>query len=609
MRLVTLSLDPETEVKVTLFARCRPLLLCFVLGLVQVACERAPNPSILVVAIDSLPFHQSLCTRDEMMPQSGFATLCKEALRFTHATSPSTLSAPALTSVLTGLYPFQHGVRHNGSPGLSPVFRTFAESAVKGGMRTSLFSGGAPIWRRTGLHQGFEIFEDAFVPSPYKMFRSFEKTLGLFQNWLLHDVGADPFASVLYLPDLNFTDTVTESEAGERRSLSYDSQLEELDETLMELITFLKKQNRWDSTNVVVMGLNGREISPRLGEIEPVLLNNENTQVALLIKPVRRPRDEAIYWTVDRNVSLVDVGRTLLDLAGAPPPGMADVDAPSVSLTGVFRSPQPNWPENRLIPMESGWSAWHGFGEIRSAALTGHDLLIYDRRPVLYNTLTDRLETNPATFRDASDHRILDRAQILESLGFRPWDRPSLATRILFQIPSLRWLSPTAGPELLRDLSQIAFGNQASPRAFRWAAQIALEQKDWATLLKLGKKAQEPLWIAVAERNLAGKNPNLPDACLSLLDRKDPNSFELRACSDELFLSLLDWVRADISGDNREGARRKFLRNWETASLDLRVLKTNAALGLLWLPVSAEETLPSRTSLALALPQLKKFAP
>lgn len=572
------------------------------LGLVQLACEGGRKPSVLIIASDSLPLNLSLCTKESLPEETGFRRLCAESIRFTHVVTPSVLTVPALTSLMTGLAPADHGVRHNGSPGLSPAIRTFAESALASGRRTAFFSGGAPVWRRTGLHHGFEIFDDNIPLSSGRLFRSLSENSHLLFQWLFSDVGGEAFAAVIYAPDLAFTDTVTESAQGELRPLNYDSQLEEFDESLDELFHRLQRMGRWDDTVVVVAGLNGRENAPRPGEIEPLILNSENTQVTLFIKPVVKPRDQAIHWKVDRNVGLADVGRTLFRLIGdttTPSPGAF----PSISVLTALSSAQPDWDEDRVLPIESGWALWQGWGGLRAGAVVGHDLIRYDHPPVLFNTLVDRFETTALPLDESSREAL----RPWRDLGVEEWRPPTASQRAIFRVPTLDWLSPARAPALHRQLMELSADKKADDRVFRWAAQSALEQKDWTQLARLGKFAKRPLWTAVAEKNL-GKNPRLDDPCLSLLGLKATDSARLKKCTDETFLSLFSWVRADVNGDGRETARRRFLRAWEAQQLDVRILKTNAGLGLLWLPAAAEESIPTVTTLALALPELKKFA-
>src|SRR5690606_23654454 len=105
------------------------ILLLTVMSLVQISCKTTDRKSVLVIAVDELTFMDITCRQDDA-EKSGFQLFCNESVRFTHAFTPSTLAVPALSSVLTGLYPLQHKVRHNGGPGLAAEFETVAEMAL-----------------------------------------------------------------------------------------------------------------------------------------------------------------------------------------------------------------------------------------------------------------------------------------------------------------------------------------------------------------------------------------------------------------------------------------------------------------------------------------------
>ena len=183
--------------------------LCFLL-ITQTSCQNKSQTSIVIVAVDSLSVGDISCAQ-KLAARSGLSVLCEESVRFTHAYTPSTLSVPAMASLVTGTYPFHHGLHNNGSPGLPSSFQTIAEVAVEKKYRTGFFSGGAPLFRKTGLNQGFEFFEDGFVPNLDQIFKPFNKNIDIFENWLNQEVKGDSFLAYFYVPDLLFLDTVTTS--------------------------------------------------------------------------------------------------------------------------------------------------------------------------------------------------------------------------------------------------------------------------------------------------------------------------------------------------------------------------------------------------------------
>jgi Arylsulfatase A and related enzymes len=578
------------------------------IGLVQVGCQTNERDSILVLAVEDLSFNDLNCNqeRDE---RSGIQILCAESVRFTHSFTPSTLAVPTLSSLMTGLYPFQHGVHHNGSPPLAAEYDTVAELALRQEYRTSFFSGGAPVLRKSGLNQGFEFFDDNFTPTLTSLYKPFKKNIENFLTWARSDAGSTPYFSVLYVPDLIFTNTQTSTDMGEARNLSFESQLDEFDENLFDLITALKKEHRWDRTTLILVGLSGRAPAPRIGELVPMNLHSENTQVALMIKPAQaKKRDEAMAWKVDRNVTLVDVGRTLFEMLGESRPEQMNSDFPTYSLLSLLKSPNSDIPEDRPLLLESGWAFWREAGPIRTAVIASHVLYINDREPGLFNTLVDRFEVNPLPLLQESILPFTNKAQrLLRKNDFPAFSPLDSEWNAKLSLPFTRWMRPEQEVNLLRDLRRLLSQKSHSQDLLNWTGQIALNQRDWELLKNLGTKHKIALWQYVGEKNLNVKNAKVSEVCFDLLTSKTIDTNHLKGCTDTLFLEFVDWVRADIRGLNKEAQRTRFERSFRNYILDQQIQRANIAMGMLWDTARENVYSPSRTELALNLPENTKI--
>src|SRR4051794_4591291 len=69
---------------------------------------------------------------------------------------------PSHTNILTGLYPYQHGVRDNSGFALSPKVPTPAAMLKQAGWATGAFVGAYPLDAKFGLNQGFDVYDDNF---------------------------------------------------------------------------------------------------------------------------------------------------------------------------------------------------------------------------------------------------------------------------------------------------------------------------------------------------------------------------------------------------------------------------------------------------------------
>ncbi len=134
-----------------------------------VACGRQPiaepavipGQNVLLVTIDTL-------RADALGCYGGPATtpaldrLAAGGVRFTfaHAHAVTTLASHA--SILTGTYPFQHGIRDNSGYRLPAEARTVSTLLKPRGYRTAAFVGAFPVHSRFGLNQGFDVYDDRF---------------------------------------------------------------------------------------------------------------------------------------------------------------------------------------------------------------------------------------------------------------------------------------------------------------------------------------------------------------------------------------------------------------------------------------------------------------
>ncbi len=589
------------------------ILLVLAASLVQPSCQSSTKPSILVIAVDNLSVLDVLCNEDMTnTKKSGFEILCKESVRFTHAFNPSTLTVPTLASILTGLYPFQHRVRNNGQPSLAPQFVTVAEVALEKKYRTAFFSGGPPVWRKSGLNQGFELFDDNIVPSRQSLYRPFISSIKSLLQWIRLDLGrSSNFFAMVYAPDLTFTNTLTTNEFGEARNLSHESQLDELDNNLYTLFSELKTAQRWNNTTLIVVGLNGHTSDDRPNELGPSNLHSENTQVALFIKLPQKDHDDALQWKIDRNVSLVDLGQSLFELVGMPQNPNKPAEIFSVySLSRLIQKNQVNWPENRLMLLESDWAQWRGFSNRRSAVLSNHTLFIYDHNSQAFNTLIDRNEINPLRGEEIPGEERQQILAALDAVEAEPWLGYTKEVIKKYTPDLSRWMRADQKKSLLSDLKTKTNGKTPDPEILRWAAQLAFELKDWNSLKTIGQKAEQLVWQFVAEKNGATgasvRFSAFQDPCLRLLSIPKLDSMDLKKCDNTLFLDFIDWQRADLRSLSKDTQKRRFERAYFNFLVDQNIKQGNLATTLIWDTPAKFQVGPELTELVLSLPEFQK---
>lgn len=314
--------------------------------------------------------------------------LCEETVRFTHAYSPSTFALPSFLSLLTGLYPQNHGVWMPSGQALNESLVTLPERLLKSGYATALFSSGPPIGRNSGVQQGFEHIVELVPLDDSDREDSFFQLVDSHFNWASRNTDR-PFASFFYFNDLLARD------AASARS----SNLNLFHRKLGFLFEKLKSKGEWPKTYLLVAGLNGAgsSVSPT-SEVK-----FENTAVAAFIKPNSRNRDDQSAFKIDHDVSLVDLGATLLEEFGQQKSQIQAQIFDSQSLKSLVDNKpveSSRW-NNRPVWVETPWSAWNGLGgSLFGVRQAGWFFEYREPKTLVYQSAIDRFESSPLSFYD-----------------------------------------------------------------------------------------------------------------------------------------------------------------------------------------------------------------
>lgn len=565
--------------------------LAFVLNLSSCEWNKPHNSSIIIIAVDSLTLEDINCMQLDNI--SGFNTICQEFIKFTHAYTPSTLVNPALTSVLTGLYPIDHKVRDNSFQDISPNAKSIAMYASQNHFRTSFYSGGAPVLRASQLHKGFEVFDDNINPTINTLFRNFEMSIKLFKNWFEQDK-KNSFFTVFYVPDINFPQNPTRSETGEVRSNTTESQIKELDENLNNLFSFLKQNQAWKKSHIFLIGLNGRTNIPRKDELPSYNLQSETSKVALFYKiPSKDSAETTQNWSIHKAVTLADVGKTLFDILKAPENPEAHSHFKTTSLNQFIYLNQ-NFKRPLLI--ESGWPKWHNLSEIRTAFFIEPYLFINDEDPKIYNTLVDKLELYPLLMTDLRDSAIKNQfIQILQSEPeLKPW--PPIKDTVYKKIKISNELFNSSNYEefLLKNQSQ-----------FKKEIDSSIKSSLISTLIKINDdslffKYEKLLnWDELKEVNQKKKNKNyeFTNHCLKLTIAKNYSTPNIKKCNDEPLLLFLSW-----HFDKKDSSFLNFMSEYRFLKVSEFTQLTNQTLNLVWnIPIRTQNT--NLVDLVMTLPE------
>ena len=120
-----------------------------------------PGQNVLLITIDTLRADALGCYGGPAATPA-LDRLAAEGVRFDFAHAHAVLTLTSHASILTGQYPFQHGLRDNSGYRLPRETRTAATLLKSAGYATAAFVGAFPVHSRFGLNTGFDVYDDRF---------------------------------------------------------------------------------------------------------------------------------------------------------------------------------------------------------------------------------------------------------------------------------------------------------------------------------------------------------------------------------------------------------------------------------------------------------------
>ncbi len=362
--------------------------------LVCAACSDAPKrPNVLLITIDTLRADRISALGGERKTTPNLDALAAEGLLFTHAETPRAKTTPAIASLMTGLYPHDHGVRDLVMP-IDLRFPLLAEKFRDAGYSTGALVGNFVLKNDfSGLARGFDRWVEDLpqtqgVPPenvPQRTARSLTDgalvALGLSSDasadgaepkqpfvrsdepWFLWLHYMDPHG--LYDPPPEhrvFTRTTPDlvDASGKHAFVAeynvpqeartpegridaalvrdlYDGEVHYVDHEIGRLLARLRERGMLDDTIVVVTADHGES----LGEHEYWFEHGRDAYEASCRVPliVRVPGDAGARGRRAGDISLADIAPTVLELAGLPPLDLSIAGGPrGASRASLVRS-------------------------------------------------------------------------------------------------------------------------------------------------------------------------------------------------------------------------------------------------------------------------------
>ncbi|MEO8502302.1 MAG: sulfatase-like hydrolase/transferase [Acidobacteriota bacterium] len=122
----------------------------------------AVRPDVLLVTIDTLRADAVGFSGNARASTPLLDRLAASGSVFTDTHAHSVVTLPSHTNILTGLFPYQHGVRENSGFKLAGTVPTVATALHDAGYATAAFVAAFPLDSRFGLNRGFDVYDDSY---------------------------------------------------------------------------------------------------------------------------------------------------------------------------------------------------------------------------------------------------------------------------------------------------------------------------------------------------------------------------------------------------------------------------------------------------------------
>jgi arylsulfatase A-like enzyme len=374
--------------------RCAiPILTLLVLSLLSCRVQTERPQNILLVSIDTLRADRIGCYGHENAGTPTLDGLAARGVRFADAMAPSPTTAATHASLLSGLDPLRHRVRHNGLFALPAEVATVTERLAEAGFRTGGFVGSIVLAKRYGLAQGFESYTWPEPRTDPELFYVGERAATEVNRdalgWL-DTVGEAPFFLFVHYMEPHAPYRPPEPERARFPQDRYQGEIAAADRALGELLSAVEQRGRLQDKLVVVVADHGESLGEHGELTHGIFLYQSTLHVPLIAAgPGVRPAT-----VVEIPVSLVDVTPSLLEATGLESDSTLDGQSLWPAMAGRTQTARELYAETFVPRYDHGWSELRALrrGAMKYVQAPRAELYALDRDP---DEAQDLLETRP----------------------------------------------------------------------------------------------------------------------------------------------------------------------------------------------------------------------
>jgi arylsulfatase A-like enzyme/Flp pilus assembly protein TadD len=320
---------------------------------------RDPEQNVLVVTIDTLRA-DALSVYGGPAQTPNLDRLASHGARFTFAHAHTVVTLPSHTSILSGLLPYEHGVRDNSGFRVKSGTPTLATRLKARGFSTGAFVGGFPLTKRFGLTPGFDTYDDQMpemrgaieISMPE---RRADVVVGRALDWIARQNGK--FFAWVHVYDPHSPYRPPEEFLAQYAQQPYYGEVAFVDRALGPLFDRLAALPR--PTLVIVTADHGESLGEH-GELTHGMFAYEPTlHVPLIVARVAKDQDTK-GLVIDAAVRHIDIVPTVLDAIGADKDTMLQGASLLPVIDAGDRGDRPSYFESMTYNLVRGWAPLRG---------------------------------------------------------------------------------------------------------------------------------------------------------------------------------------------------------------------------------------------------------
>jgi arylsulfatase A-like enzyme/Flp pilus assembly protein TadD len=374
---------------------------CSLLGGRSFTVSPNPDRNILLVTIDTLRA-DAVGVYGGRPATPNLDALAARGARFDFAHAHAVVTLVSHASILTGRYPYEHGIRDNTGYRLDAKEQTAATLLKARGFATGAFVGGFPLDRRFGLTAGFDAYDDRMTRTGptgeiTDRERRADDVVKAALAWI--DAQSGKWFVWVHVYDPHEPYEAPGASASTTTSDAYSAEVAWTDAALGPLFTRLRDLSR--PTLVAVTSDHGESLGEHGERTHSLFAYEPTLRVPLIVSevdPARRDEkvDGRVITSPARHVDLLP---TLLAAAGAPAAATSGASLLDAIASGRGEE-RATYFEAMSAAVTRGWAPLRG-------VLAGRDKYIDLPIPELYDLASDPKETTNVVNRRGDRTRVM----------------------------------------------------------------------------------------------------------------------------------------------------------------------------------------------------------